>query len=152
MASLQKAAEIYANKHRGSYSASCRDLLPYYHDRFSADPGLHLPPNCLSQDPYDYLFDLNQQFTGELSSGNLSCLDQIRGPGRIAYGSTADRKRFVVLGFDDREHNAVPIRGGDMPVLILADHGTVLQNMPHKQMKESTIGLCGLSFTFRTER
>lgn len=91
----------------------------------------------------------SQQFRKAV--GGLACLDQIRSPERIAYGATTDRKHFVVLAFDDEEHNAAAIAGDDMPVLILADQGAVLQNMPHKEMKETTVSLCGVNITFRTE-
>jgi hypothetical protein len=124
MGMLQKCAEIYAAAHDGLYPSSFKDMIPIIpHNKASQHNGL--PPNFLGGGD-DYVIDLPENVTNEIHNGNFQGLEVMKRTGCIGYGVTSDRRNFVIVAFDDKDHGSMPIRGYQGTPLVLSDHGKIL--------------------------
>lgn len=125
---LQKSADAYSSSNT-ECAHTWRELLPYLPGGSGVRNGAagRLPLNPLRSKPghSDYLFDLPSPVVDELLGGDISSLARFREAGRIAYGASADGKRFAIVAYDSEAHQSAPLCG-KYPVLIITNGGALV--------------------------
>jgi hypothetical protein len=133
---LQDSADAYALSNDGRCARSYRDLYPFFpggshhvggkagvlpKDPFVCHAPLYIgPPQEQTSDP-NYLVDLPPPAVAELFTGHTSYLKELRKPGCFGYGTTADQKKFAIVGFRP-DHDGMPMYSFGT-VMVLTNHG-----------------------------